>query len=115
MNATIYHNPRCSNSRKALELLRAAGIEPVVIEYLRLPPSRRRLQQLLRDARVSVRDAIRSSEAQYAELGLGDPALDDEALLDAMVSHPVLIQRPIVETEKGVRLCRPPERVRELI
>lgn len=115
MNATIYHNPRCSNSRNALEMLRAAGIEPTVVDYLKQPPSKRRLKQLLRDAGVGVRDAVRSKETIYAELGLGDPALDDGALLDAMVSHPILIQRPIVETAKGVRLCRPPELVRELL
>jgi len=115
MDATIYHNPRCSTSRKALDLLREAGIEPTVVEYLKDPPSRTRLKQLIKAAGLSVREAIRNKEPVYAELGLGDPKLSDDKLLDAMLAHPILIQRPIVETKKGVRFCRPLESVNEII
>lgn len=115
MSTTIYHNPRCSNSRNALALLRESGIEPDVVDYLANPPSREVLRDLIARAGLSVRDAIRSKEAVYAELGLDDPTLSDEALLDAMVKHPVLINRPFVVTPKGVRLCRPPELVREIL
>jgi arsenate reductase (glutaredoxin) len=115
MSITIYHNPRCSNSRNALALLREAGKEPVVVDYLANPPSREQLRDMVAKAGLSVRDAMRSKEAVYGELGLADPALSDEALLDAMVAHPVLINRPFVVTPKGVRLCRPPELVKELL
>ena len=115
MDATIYHNPRCSTSRKVLEAMRAAGLEPRVVEYLKQPPSRTRLKQLLRQAGVGVREAIRSKEPIYAELGLANLKLSDDQLLEAMVANPVLIERPIVETGKGVRLCRPPERVDEVL
>ena len=115
MGATIYHNPRCSTSRNALALIREAGEEPRIIEYLRTPPSRVKLKELLRKARVRVRDAIRTKEPIYAELGLDDESLSDDALLDAMVANPVLIQRPIVETEKGVKVCRPAESVKALL
>lgn len=113
VNVTIYHNPRCSNSRGALELIRAAGITPTVIEYLAAPPTRTELADLLRRAGLTPREAIRSKEAIYRELNLG--AADDDALLDAMTTHPVLIERPLVATAKGVRLCRPPERVLDLL
>ena len=115
MKAVIYHNPRCSTSRNALALVREAGIEPEVIEYLKAPPSRERLAALIAEAGLEVRDAIRRKEALYAELGLDDPALDDAALLDAMVRNPVLIERPLVRTELGTRLARPLERVREIL
>src|SRR4249919_1788999 len=115
MKATIYHNPRCGTSRNTLEMIREAGVEPQVVEYLKHPPSRTRLKQLLKAAGVSVRDALRSKEAIYAELGLADPKLSDDKLLEAMVDNPILIERPIVETEKGVRLCRPAELVREIL
>lgn len=115
MNATIYHNPSCSNSRGALALLRGAGVEPTVVEYLKAPPTKAQLKKLLRAAGVSVREAIRDKEPVFAELGLRDPKLSDEALLDAMVANPKLIQRPIVQTAKGVRICRPPETVLELL
>jgi arsenate reductase len=115
MNATIYHNPRCSTSRNALGLLREAGIEPTVVEYLKDPPSRTRLKQLIKAAGLTVREAMRDKEPIYAELGLRDPKLSDEKLLDAMLAHPILIQRPIVETKKGVRFCRPVEVVDEII
>jgi arsenate reductase len=115
MKATIYHNPRCGTSRNTLEMMREAGVEPQVVEYLKHPPSRTRLKQLLKAAGVSVRDALRSKEAIYAELGLADPKLSDDKLIEAMVDNPILIERPIVETEKGVRLCRPAELVREIL
>ena len=115
MAVTIFHNPRCGTSRTTLELIRAAGIEPVVVEYLRTPPTRDRLAQLLRDAGLRPRDALRRKEALYEELGLDDPSLSEDALLAAMVEHPILIERPLVESPAGVRLCRPAERVRELL
>ena len=115
MNAVIYHNPRCSSSRNALAMLREAGIEPEVVEYLKDPPTRERLAELIAGAGLQVRDAIRSKEAAYAELGLDDPMLDDDALLDAMVREPILIQRPFVQTARGIRLGRPVELVREIL
>ncbi|MEH6436050.1 arsenate reductase (glutaredoxin) [Massilia sp. DD77] len=115
MVITIYHNPRCSNSRGALEAIRAAGHAPAVIEYLSQPPSREALRRVIADAGLTVREAIRSKEAIYGELGLDKPELDDEALLDAMVAHPALINRPFVVTPKGTRLCRPPELVQEIL
>lgn len=109
----IYHNPRCSTSRKTLELLRDNGINPTVIEYLKTPPSRAELAGMIRDAGIEVRAAVRSREPLYAELGLAT-ATDDE-LLDAMAEHPVLIQRPFVVTAKGTRLARPVEAVNEIL
>ncbi|WP_341247803.1 arsenate reductase (glutaredoxin) [Cupriavidus pauculus] len=115
MTVTIYHNPTCGTSRNTLAMIRNAGIEPIVIEYLSAPPDRQTLQALIRDAGLTVREAIREKGTPYAELGLGDPALDDEALLDAMLAHPILINRPFVVTELGVRLCRPSERVLDIL
>ncbi|WP_244786633.1 arsenate reductase (glutaredoxin) [Cupriavidus pauculus] len=115
MTVTIYHNPTCGTSRNTLAMIRNAGIEPIVIEYLSTPPDRQTLQALIRDAGLTVREAIREKGTPYAELGLGDPALDDEALLDAMLAHPILINRPFVVTELGVRLCRPSERVLDIL
>lgn len=115
MTVTIYHNPACGTSRNTLAMIRATGVEPTVIEYLRNSPTRERLQALLRAAGLSVREAIREKGTPYAELGLDDPALSDDQLLDAMLAHPILINRPIVETPKGVRLCRPSERVLDLL
>jgi arsenate reductase len=112
-DVTIYHNPRCSNSRGALDLIRAAGIVPTIIEYLATPPSRSELADLLRRAGLTPRQAIRTKETLYRELNLD--AVDDDTLLDAMVTHPVLIERPLVVTPKGVRLCRPPEHVLDLL
>ena len=111
----IWHRTTCSNSRGALELIREAGIEPLVVDYSNDPPSKARLQQAIADAGLSVREAIRAKEAAYAELGLDDPGLSDDALLEAMVATPILINRPFVFTAKGVRLCRPPELVLELL
>jgi len=115
MDITIFHNTRCGTSRTTLETIRAAGVEPRVVDYLAQPPSRDELQDLIARAGLSVRDAVRSKEALFAELGLNDPATTDDALLDAMVAHPVLINRPFVVTPKGVRLCRPAELVREIL
>jgi arsenate reductase len=115
MKATIYHNPRCGTSRNTLEMMREAGVEPKVVEYLKEPPTRTRLKQLLAAAGVSVRGAMRTKEPIYVELGLADPKLSDDKLLDAMVDNPILIERPIVETAKGVRLCRPADLVREIL
>ncbi|MGH8036803.1 MAG: arsenate reductase (glutaredoxin) [Stenotrophomonas sp.] len=115
MNATIYHNPRCGTSRNTLALIRHSGIEPEVIEYLIHPPTRERLAQLIADAGLHVRDAIRQKEAPYLALGLDDAALSDDALLDAMLAQPILIQRPLVQTERGTRLCRPSEVVLQIL
>lgn len=115
MDITIYHNPRCGTSRNTLAAIREAGHEPQVVDYLATPPSREALRAMIAAAGLTVREAIRSKEAVYAELGLDAPGLGDEALLDAMVAHPVLINRPFVVTPKGVRLCRPVERVNEIL
>ncbi|MGN7837057.1 arsenate reductase (glutaredoxin) [Stenotrophomonas sp. 22385] len=115
MNAVIYHNPRCGTSRNTLALIRHAGIEPEVIEYLLTPPTRARLVELIAAAGLSVRGAIRAKESQYLELGLDDPSLSDDALLDAMLAHPILIQRPLVQTDLGTRMCRPSEVVLEIL
>ncbi len=109
----IYHNPRCSTSRKTLELLRDNGFEPSIVEYLKTPPSRRELVKMIRDAGIGVRAAVRERESLYTELNLAD-ATDDQ-LLDAMVEHPILIQRPFVVTPKGTRLARPIDAVREIL
>lgn len=113
MSSTIYHNPKCSTSRKTLELLRENGIEPEVVQYLKTPPSRSELEAMIRDAGIDVRTAVRKRESLYAELGLAD-ASDDE-LLDAMAEHPILIERPFVVTPKGTRLARPIDAVREIL
>ena len=115
MNVTIYHNPACGTSRNTLAMIRAAGIEPVVIEYLQTPPSRAELVRLLAAAGITVRDVLRQKGTPYEELGLGDESLSEDALLDAIAAHPILMNRPIVETAKGVRLCRPSERVLDLL
>lgn len=112
---TIYHNPACSTSRATLKLIRDAGIEPDIIEYLKSPPTRAQLSDMLARAGLSPRQAMRSKEALYRELKLDDPELSDDALLDAMIAHPILIERPLVVSAKGVRLCRPSELVRELL
>lgn len=115
MHVEIYHNPACGTSRNTLALIRHAGIEPQVIEYLKTPPSKARLIELIAAAGLGVREAIRQKEKAYTELGLDDPALSDDALLDAMLAHPVLIQRPLVVTPLGVRMCRPSELVLDLL
>jgi arsenate reductase len=115
MQATIYHNPRCSNSRGALDILREAGVELNVIEYLDTPPDAATLQRLLAEMKMPARALLREKEAAYAELGLADAKWSEAELIACMVAHPVLINRPIVVTAKGVRLCRPPEIVREIL
>jgi arsenate reductase (glutaredoxin) len=112
-DGTIYHNPKCSTSRKTLELLRDNGIEPTVVQYLKTPPTRAELVKLIRDAGIDVRTAVRKRESLYDELKLAD-ASDDE-LLDAMAEHPILIERPFVVTPKGTRLARPIDAVREIL
>jgi len=115
MKATIYHNPMCGTSRKALEILGNEGVEVNVIEYLKAPPSRDELRQLYERAGITARQGLRDNEPLATELGLLDPSVSDDAILDAMMKHPVLIQRPLVATEKGVRLCRPQDEVRKLL
>lgn len=115
MQATIYHNPLCGTSRKTLEILRNKGVETNVIEYLKQPPSRVELQRLYERAGMSARDGLRAKESLADEFGLNDPATSDDAILDAMMAHPILINRPLVETDKGVRLCRPQEKVHEIL
>ena len=115
MTATIYHNPACATSRNALALIRHAGIEPTIIEYLRDPPTRERLVELIAAAGLVVRDALRKKGTPYAELGLDDPSLSDDQLLDAMLAEPVLINRPFVVTTLGTRLCRPSEVVLDIL
>jgi arsenate reductase len=112
-DSVIYHNPKCSTSRKTLDLLRDNGIEPRVIQYLKTPPTRVELVKMIQDAGIDVRTAVRKREALYSELGLAD-ASDDE-LLDAMAEHPILIERPFVVTPKGTRLARPIDAVREIL
>lgn len=115
MNITIYHNPACGTSRNALALIRNAGIEPHIIEYTKNPPTREALKEMIEKAGLTVRQAIREKGTPYAELGLGNPALTDDQLLDAMLAHPILINRPFVITPDGVRLCRPSEIVLDIL
>ena len=115
MSVTIYHNPACGTSRNTLGLIRNAGVEPVVIEYLQSPPDRATLVELIGKAGLTVREAIRQKGTPYQELGLDDPAVSDDALLDAMLAHPILINRPFVVTPAGVRLCRPSELVLDIL
>ena len=115
MTVTIYHNPSCGTSRNTLAMIRQGGEEPEVIEYLKTPPSRERLRELVKAMGISVRALLREKEAIYTELDLADPKWSDDELIDFMLKHPILIQRPIVVTDKGVRLCRPSELVRELL
>ncbi|TYT25052.1 arsenate reductase (glutaredoxin) [Luteimonas viscosa] len=115
MRTVIYHNPACGTSRNTLALIRHAGIEPQVIEYLHEPPTRERLRELIAGAGLSVREALRRKGTPWLEMGLDDPSLDDDALLDAMLAEPVLINRPFVETDRGIRLCRPSEVVLDLL
>ncbi|MGN8019603.1 arsenate reductase (glutaredoxin) [Phyllobacterium sp. 22229] len=115
MTVTIYHNPSCGTSRNVLALIRNPGIEPAIIEYLKTPPARQELKDLIRRAGLTVRAAIREKGTPYTELGLDDLSLNDEQLLDAMEAHPILINRPFVVTEKGVRLARPSEAVLDIL
>lgn len=115
MTVTIYHNPDCGTSRNTLAMIRRSGEEPVVIEYLKTPPSRERLIALMAAMGIGPRELLRQKDTPHAALGLGDPGLGDEQLIDAMMVHPVLINRPIVETERGTRLCRPSEMVLDIL
>ena len=114
-DVTIYHNPKCGTSRNTLAMIRNAGIEPRVVLYLETPPSRAELQALFKRAGITVREALREKGTPYAELGLDDPSLSDEALLDAIEAHPILLNRPFVTTPLGTRLCRPSEQVLDIL
>ncbi len=115
MTITIYHNPACGTSRNALAMIRQSGEEPEVIEYLKTPPSREKLVQLIAAMGISPRDLLREKGTPYAELGLGDPKWSDDELIDFMMAHPILINRPIVVTPLGARLCRPSEAVLDIL
>jgi arsenate reductase len=115
VDVTIYHNPTCGTSRNTLALIRNAGIEPTVIEYLKAPPNRAGLVSLLQRMGIGARELLREKGTPYAELGLGAPHWTDDALIDQMLAHPILINRPIVVTARGVRLCRPAERVLDIL
>jgi len=115
MTVTIYHNPKCGTSRNVLAMIRESGAEPVVVEYLKNPPSRERLIQLLKAMKMSPRELLRKKGTPYEELGLDDPKWTDEQLIGFMVEHPILIERPIVETPRGTRLCRPADLVSDLL
>jgi arsenate reductase len=115
MSVTIYHNPSCGTSRNALAMIRQSGEAPEVIEYLKNPPDRIRLLELIEAMGISVRALLREKGTPYAELGLADPKWSDDQLIDFMLAHPILINRPIVVTQKGVRLCRPSEKVFDLL
>jgi len=115
MDITIYHNTRCGTSRTTLALIRNTGVEPNIIEYLHNPPSRDELTAIIEKAGISVRDAVRQKETLFKELGLDDPAVSDDRLLDAMIEYPILINRPFVITPKGARLCRPSELVLDIL
>jgi arsenate reductase len=114
-DVVIYHNPACGTSRNTLAMIRATGAEPIVVEYLNTPPERAKLIQLIADAGISPRKLLREKGTPFEELGLGDAALSDDALIDAMMAHPILINRPLVETQLGVRLCRPSDLVLEIL
>jgi arsenate reductase len=115
VNVTIYHNPMCGTSRKTLDILRENGDEPTVVEYLKSPLGRDELKRLYDRAGISPREGLRAKEPLASELGLTRPDVSDDEILDAMVEHPILVERPLVETDKGVRLCRPQDRVREIL
>jgi arsenate reductase len=115
VTVTIWHNPACGTSRNTLGLIRNSGEEPVVVEYLRTPPTRDELAEAIRAAGLSVRETLRRKDTPYDDLGLNDLALSDDALLDAMLAYPILINRPFVFTERSVRLCRPPELVLDIL
>ncbi|MDB5763220.1 MAG: Arsenate reductase [Herminiimonas sp.] len=115
MEIKIYHNPNCGTSRNTLAMIRNTGVEPQVIEYLKTPPSRAELEELIAKAGLTVREAIRKKDTPHAELGLDNPALTDDELLDAMMAHPILVNRPFAVTPDGVRLCRPSEVVLDIL
>ena len=115
MSVTIYHNPDCGTSRNTLAMIRQSGVEPTIIEYLKTPPDRASVIQLVTAAGMTLREAIRQKDTPYAELGLADPALSDDDLLDAIEAHPILLNRPFVVTPLGARLCRPSEVVLDIL
>lgn len=115
MNVTIYHNPDCGTSRNTLAMIRASGVEPTIIEYLKNPPTREKLVELMKTMNIKPRELLREKGTPYAELGLSDSKWSDDQLIDFMMDHPILINRPIVVTPKGVLLCRPSERVLEIL
>jgi arsenate reductase len=115
MTVTIYHNPDCGTSRNTLAMIRQSGVEPTIIEYLKTPPSREKLQELIAAMGIPVRALLREKGTPYAELGLDDPKWSNDDLLDFMVTYPILVNRPVVVTSKGARLCRPSEAVVDLL
>ncbi len=115
MTVTIFHNPKCGTSRNTLAMIRASGDEPVIVEYVQNPPTRERLVGLLAAMKLTPRELLREKGTPYAELGLSDPKWTDEELIDFMMAHPILINRPIVETPRGTRLCRPSELVLDIL
>ncbi|HEX2654590.1 MAG TPA: arsenate reductase (glutaredoxin) [Xanthobacteraceae bacterium] len=115
MSITIWHNPKCGTSRKVLEMLEASGARPQIIEYVKTPPTSADIRAVLKEMGVGPRELLRRRGTPYDELGLDDPALTDAELIAAMAEHPILIERPVVRTRKGTRLCRPPERVNEIL
>jgi len=115
MKVTIWHNPKCATSRRVLETIRAKGHEPDIIDYVKSPPSAAEIRAVLKDAGLKPRELLRRRGTPYDELGLGNPKLSDAALIAAMHEHPILIERPVVRSRKGARLCRPPERVNEIL
>ncbi len=112
---TIYHNPKCSKSRKALELIRDNGIEPIVVDYLKTPLNRQALENLIAASSTPLRDMLRKAAPEYKTCNLGDASTDDASIITAMLQHPVLLERPVVSTPKGTKLCRPPEAVLDLL
>ena len=115
MTVSIYHNPRCSKSRQTMELIESQNITPIVIEYLKTPPSKTELKHILKLLQLSARDILRKKEAEYAELGLDDPNLNEDQIIDIMIKHPKLIERPIVVTDHSAAIGRPPEKVLEIL
>jgi arsenate reductase len=115
MAVTIWHNPKCATSRKVLEMIRQQGVEPEIIEYVKTPPRGDDIKTALREMGLTARELLRRKGTPYEELGLDDPKLSDAALIVAMAKHPILIERPVVRSQKGTRLCRPPERVQEIL
>jgi arsenate reductase len=112
---TIWHNPKCGTSRKVLDMIRAAGVEPAVVDYVKTPPSAAEIKAVLKEMGARPRDLLRRRGSPYDELGLDDAKLGDAALVAAMHAHPILIERPVVRSPKGTRLCRPPERLKEIL
>jgi len=115
MTVTIYHNPDCGTSRNTLAMIRQSGVEPAIIEYLKTPPDRATIRRLVADARLTLREALRRKDTPYDALGLDDPSLTDDALLDAIADHPILLNRPFVVAARGTRLCRPSELVLDIL